>query len=48
MMEAVGYQVVHLVRTGFGILELGELKIGAYRNLTSDEVRGMKELVGLK
>ena len=47
MMEAVGYQVVHLVRTGFGILELGELKIGAYRNLTSDEVRGMNKLVNL-
>jgi 23S rRNA pseudouridine2605 synthase len=47
MMEAVGYQVIHLVRTGFGILELGGLKIGKYRNLEPDEVRDMKKLVGL-
>jgi pseudouridine synthase len=47
MMEAVGYQVIQLVRTGFGILELGDLKIGAYRNLDPDEVRDMKKLVNL-
>ncbi len=47
MMEAVGYQVVQLVRTGFGVLELGDLKIGTYRYLDPDEVRDMQKLVGL-
>jgi 23S rRNA pseudouridine2605 synthase len=47
MIEAVGYRVVHLIRTGFGILDLGDLKNGAYRYLESEEVEGMKKMVGL-
>jgi pseudouridine synthase len=47
MMEAVGCQVVQLLRTGFGVLELGDLKIGTYRCLERDEVRDMQKLVGL-
>jgi 23S rRNA pseudouridine2605 synthase len=47
MMEAVGFRVVHLIRTGFGILELGDLKIGHYRHLESEEVEAMKKMVGL-
>jgi 23S rRNA pseudouridine2605 synthase len=47
MMEAVGYRVVHLIRTGFGALELGDLKIGHYRHLESEEVEAMKKMVGL-
>ena len=47
MMETVGYQVVQLLRTGFGVLELGDLKIGKYRHLEPEELRSMKKLVGL-
>jgi 23S rRNA pseudouridine2605 synthase len=47
MIEGVDCRVVHLIRTGFGILELGDLKIGRYRRLESDEVEAMKKLTGL-
>lgn len=47
MLEAVGHTVVHLIRTGFGNLELGSLKIGGYRYLETDEVLSMKKIVGL-
>jgi pseudouridine synthase len=47
MMEAVGYKAVHLIRTGFGDLELGNLKIGRYRYLTTQEVLSLKKSVGL-
>jgi 16S rRNA U516 pseudouridylate synthase RsuA-like enzyme len=36
------------MRTGFGELELGNLKIGKYRFLTGDEVSALKHEVGLK
>jgi pseudouridine synthase len=48
MMEAVNYEVVQLMRTGFGQLELGNLKVGKYRHLKTDEVRNLKKFVGLK
>ena len=48
MVEAVGYKVVHLVRIGFGILELGDLKVGHYRFLETSEVMALKKMVGLK
>jgi len=47
MIEAVDCRVVHLIRTGFGVLELGNLKIGRYRLLDPDEVEAMKKLTGL-
>jgi len=47
MMEAVGYRVVHLIRTGFGKIRLGDLKIGEYRHLETEEVDEMKKLVGM-
>jgi pseudouridine synthase len=47
MIEAVDCRVVHLIRTGFGVLELGNLKIGRYRFLNPDEVEAMKKLTGL-
>ena len=47
MLEAVGYRVIHLVRTGFGVIELGDLKIGQYRFLEKEEVQAMKKMVGL-
>lgn len=48
MFEALGYKVIQLMRTGFGGLELGNLKIGKYRNLASEEVAGLKQSVKLK
>jgi pseudouridine synthase len=48
MVEAVGFSLVHLVRTGFGRLRLGDLKIGEYRFLEIEEVKGIKKMVGLK
>ena len=47
MLEVAGYQVVHLIRTGFGVLELGDLKIKEYRHLGTHEVEAMKKMVGL-
>ena len=48
MVEVAGYEVIHLIRIGFGILELGDLKVGEYRYLETEEVKSMKKLVGLK
>lgn len=47
MLEAIGYRVVHLIRTGFGMLELGDLKIGQYRYLKNHEIYAMKKMVGM-
>jgi len=46
MIEALGYSVVHLVRIGFGTLELGNLKVGRYRNLEPEEVNELMEMAG--
>ena len=48
MMDALGYNVVHLIRTGFGNLELGNLRLGSYRYLDPDEIKALKDSVGLK
>ncbi len=48
MISAVGYDVVHLIRTGFGTLMLGDLKLGRYRHIEDQELRDLKRLVGLK
>jgi 23S rRNA pseudouridine2605 synthase len=47
MCEAVGFAVIHLIRTGFGTLRLGDLKVSEYRFLSPEEVRSMKQLVKL-
>ncbi len=47
MVDAVGLRVIHLLRTGFGVLELGHLKVGKFRFLERDEVEAMNNLVGL-
>jgi 23S rRNA pseudouridine2605 synthase len=47
MVEAVGYTVTHLLRIGFGSLELGNLKVGRYRHLDPSEVEATKKMVGL-
>ncbi len=46
MLEAVGYRVVHLMRTGFGKLSLGDLKVGEYRYLEKEEIESLKKQVG--
>ena len=48
MVEAVGCKVIQLMRTGFGGLEIGNLKIGKYRHLTPEEVFNLKRSVGLE
>ncbi|MBW2021551.1 MAG: rRNA pseudouridine synthase [Deltaproteobacteria bacterium] len=48
MVEVVGYRVIHLIRTGFGTIELGDLKVGEYRYLETEEVNKMKKLVGMR
>jgi 23S rRNA pseudouridine2605 synthase len=47
MIEAVGYLTVHLIRTGFGTLDLGNLKPGQYRHLEPDELLTLKRSVRL-
>jgi pseudouridine synthase len=47
MVEGIGYRVIHLLRTGFGILELGDLKVGQYRYIETHEVEELKKMVGL-
>ncbi len=48
MLEASGYRVVHLIRTGYGPLELGDLKVGEYRYLEKEEVEMVNKAIGLK
>ena len=48
MIEALGYSVVHLVRIGFGSLELGNLKVGKYRHLEPEEVNELMEMISRK
>jgi len=47
MLEAAGHPVIHLMRTGFGPLTLGTLKVGEYRFLEPGEVKAISRLVGL-
>ncbi len=45
MMEAVGHPVKHLKRTREGFLDLSDLAVGQWRELTAGEVRRLKESV---
>jgi 23S rRNA pseudouridine2605 synthase len=45
-MEAVGHPVRRLSRTGIGPVRLGNLKVGAYRELTREELGGLLDLTG--
>lgn len=42
MIEAVGFKVLKLVRTGIGPLTLAGLEVGKWRALTAAEVSGLK------
>lgn len=46
MCEAVGLEVARLKRTAIGPLKLGMLKPGAYRELTAEELRAIRNAVG--
>ncbi len=48
MCEAVNLEVARLKRTAIGPLRLGMLKPGAYRELTSEELRAIRSAVGEK
>lgn len=48
MFSVLGYEVVHLVRTRIGMLEIGNLKKGKVRKLSDREVNSLKKLVGTK
>ena len=47
MLDEVGFKVIHLIRTGFGTLRLGDLKIGHYRYLDSQEALELKKMAGM-
>ena len=47
MFEAVGHKAIKLIRTGYGSLALGNLKVGKYRHLNSKEVTALHASVGL-
>src|SRR5262245_12781512 len=47
MLEAVGHPVAKLRRTRYAGLDAGRLRPGQWRELTRDEVRGLRRLVGL-
>jgi 23S rRNA pseudouridine2605 synthase len=47
MLEAVGHPVVRLRRSRYAGLGPGRLKPGDWRELTRDEVRRLRRLVGL-
>ncbi|MCI7766804.1 MAG: rRNA pseudouridine synthase [Oscillospiraceae bacterium] len=46
MCEAVGLEVVRLRRTSIGPIKLGMLKPGAWRELTAEELRAIRNAVG--
>ena len=46
MFEYLGYRVVKLVRIRIMNISLGNLKIGAWRNLTDKELKELKRLIG--
>jgi pseudouridine synthase len=38
MLDAVGHPVTRLIRTAIGPIDIGALKVGAYRDLSQEEV----------
>ncbi len=47
LLESVGHPVERLVRTNFGPIKLGDLRVGKTRRLTRDEVGALYHAVGL-
>ena len=48
LMEAVGLEVLRLIRTSFGPIQLGELKVGRWRDLNDVEVTNLYNVLKLK
>lgn len=48
MCEALNLPLIDLQRIRFGKLDLGDLKVGEYRDLTSREVEALRELTIIK
>ncbi len=48
MLEAVDHEAIHLIRIGYGTLELGTLKVGHYRHLDPSELEGLKRMIGMQ
>jgi pseudouridine synthase len=46
MVEAVGFKVLKLVRTGIGLLSLEGLQIGTFRRLTRAEITSLRQTSG--
>jgi pseudouridine synthase len=46
MCEIIGHPVIKLKRVKYGFLELGALKVGEYRSLSSQEVKRLMEMAG--
>jgi pseudouridine synthase len=46
MVEAIGSQVLKLVRTGIGDLRIGALQIGKHRELTAQEWKSLLKKIG--
>lgn len=44
MISAIGHQVVHLRRVGFGPVSLGDLPLGYWRPLTEAEIKKIREI----
>ena len=47
MFEAVGHKTIKLVRTAYGNLVLGDLKVGKFRQITQSELKALKTSVDL-
>jgi 23S rRNA pseudouridine2605 synthase len=48
MFDHVGHPVIRLIRTGFGPIKLGDLKIGRHRRLNAGEVAALFKMVERK
>jgi 23S rRNA pseudouridine2605 synthase len=47
MLEAVSHRAIQLMRTEYGNLRLGTIKVGTYRHLTEKEVQSLRSSVEL-
>ena len=48
MLEAVDHEAIHLIRIGYGTLELGTLKVGRYRHLDPSELEELGRMIGMQ
>ncbi|MEA3357791.1 MAG: pseudouridine synthase [Thermodesulfobacteriota bacterium] len=47
MFDALGHKTIKLIRTGYGNLVLGDLKVGKFRYIKKHEIETLKTLVDL-